>query len=48
MKGIRREFTKLYSYLYFIFWGFYFSAGYFYCKNIKSKSFLGSSYLTCI
>ena len=38
MKGMRREFTKLYSYLYFIFWGFYFSAGYFYCKNTKNIS----------
>ena len=35
MKGLRKElFAKLYSYFYFfMFWGFYFSAGYFFCTN---------------
>ena len=44
MKVIRKDFAKLYNFFYFMFWGFYFSAGYFYCKNIKNKSFLMSSY----
>ena len=44
MKGIRKDFAKLYSFFYFIFWGFYFSAGYFYCKNTKNISFLRSSF----
>nr|WP_202594897.1 hypothetical protein [Clostridioides difficile] len=34
MKGILKELTaKLYSFFYFMFWGFYFSAGYFFYKN---------------
>ena len=37
MKGIRKDFAKLYSFFYFLFWGFYFSAGYFYCKNTKNS-----------
>ena len=36
MKVIRKDFAKLYNFFYFMFWGFYFSAGYFYCKNIKN------------
>lgn len=33
MKGILKELTaKLYSFFYFMFWGFYFSAGYFFYK----------------
>ncbi len=48
MKGLEKNLiAKFNRFFYFIFWGFYFSAGYFYCKNIKSKSFLGSSYFFC-
>ncbi|KPI52306.1 hypothetical protein C4097_14000 [Clostridioides difficile] len=40
MKGILKELTaKLYSFYYFMFWGFYFSAGYFFYKN-TCNSFL--------
>ncbi|AYE34963.1 hypothetical protein CP523_11370 [Clostridium septicum] len=41
MKVIRKELAKLYRFFYSIFWGFYFSASYLFCKN-KYKSFLMS------
>ncbi len=43
MKGIIKELSaKLYSFYYFIFWGFYFSAGYFFCNKNENNSFLMS------
>ncbi|HFG9236492.1 TPA: hypothetical protein ACMWM6_003454, partial [Clostridioides difficile] len=46
MKGILKELTaKLYSFFYFMFWGFYFSAGYFFYKNICT-SFLVRPYFS--
>lgn len=40
MKGIIREIeSKLYNAYYSMFWGYYYSAGYFSCKN-KYNSFL--------
>lgn len=42
MKGLEKNLlAKFYSFFYFTFWGFYFSAGYFFCKN-KYKTFLMS------
>ena len=39
MKNIEKNLTtKLYSFYYLFFWGFYFSASYFDCKN-KYNSF---------
>ncbi|MDB2090767.1 hypothetical protein PM004_15580 [Clostridium paraputrificum] len=38
MKGIIEALVaKFYSFMYFIFWGFYFSAGYFFCKKINNS-----------
>ncbi|HBG8337952.1 TPA: hypothetical protein KRG90_002275 [Clostridioides difficile] len=46
MKGILKELTaKLYNFFYFMFWGFYFSAGYFFYKNICT-SFLVRPYFS--
>ncbi|SKA53066.1 hypothetical protein SAMN02745147_1159 [Intestinibacter bartlettii DSM 16795] len=47
MKKLIKSLDKLNSYFYFSFWGFYFSAGYFYCKT-KNKLFIMSSKLTYI
>lgn len=34
MESLRKELlAKFYSFIYFTFWGFYFSAGYLFCKN---------------
>lgn len=39
MESLRKELlVKLYSFIYFTFWGFYFSAGYLFCKK-EYKSF---------
>ena len=35
MKLLKDYMAKLYSFYYFFIWGFYFSAGYFFCKNMK-------------
>lgn len=43
MKGLEKNlYAKFYSFIYFTFWGFYFSAGYYFCKN-KNKTFLMSA-----
>lgn len=34
MKGIMNKLAKFYSFFYFTFWGFFFSAGYLFCKKI--------------
>ena len=42
MEGLEKNLiAKFNRFFYFIFWGFYFSAGYFFCKN-KNNSFLMS------
>ena len=42
-KNIRVLTAKFYSFTYFIFWGFYFSAGYLFCnKKNKHTNFLMS------
>ena len=40
MKNLIKSLDKLNSYFYFRFWGFYFSAGYFYCKTKKTNFLL--------
>ncbi|MGL5380320.1 hypothetical protein [Clostridium sp.] len=42
MKGLRIELEKFYSFFYFTFWGFIFSAGYFEYKKSEYNSFLMS------
>ncbi|MDV4152194.1 hypothetical protein R0131_15305 [Clostridium sp. AL.422] len=37
MKGIISKIAKFNSFFYFMFWGFFFSAGYLFCK--KNNSF---------
>ena len=35
---IKTIMQKFYSFSYFMFWGFYFSAGYFFCKKFNNNT----------
>ncbi|MDB1945438.1 MULTISPECIES: hypothetical protein [Clostridium] len=37
MKRIIEKQAKFYSFFYFIFWGFFFSAGYLFCEKINNS-----------
>ncbi len=45
---IKSVMQKLYSFFYFMFWGFYFSAGYFFCKKLNNNISLMSVYSTIV
>ncbi|GAA0076857.1 hypothetical protein [Clostridium weizhouense] len=38
---IKTVVAKFYSFFYFMFWGFYFSAGYLFCKKLNNISLMG-------
>ncbi len=39
---VKSVMQKFYSFFYFMFWGFYFSAGYLFCKKTEKNIFLMS------